>query len=358
MLLLICTAASLACTPSATETPGRAENNLISDPQSNLNGADQTMSTVSNRRLKSFYLDLNSSDLVDAKYQLEYADSGLIQQLVVPAATDSDSTAKPVNSFTYESGVLAQVVRKNKNTDYRVVDGKIVSKHWVDGKGNEKSTSYEYDADGNLIRVTGGFLDFLSYCQSAVNQDTADDNLTLSYEGQKLVSIVSDAGDISVVYGYNSNGLLSSRTTAFNCGNGGIGETFSYNENDQLTSYELKDEFKSPEYDGGLDTRSTYHYNEKGQIVSITRKRHRNEVGRTRELKFGYDSNDEIVSIKNGYDGIVAEEYTLTYEDGHCEEQTYTDPEFIVSPTHAALYVKIYPESLRCGYFLSSLDDR
>jgi len=219
-------------------------------------------------------------------------------------------------------------------------------------------TNYEYDANGKLIRVVGGFLDFAGYCQPRFDRVSGDGNLTLSYEGDRLVSIVSDAGDISVVYGYDPDNLLISRTTAFSCGIGGRAETFTYNKDGRLTTHELTDEFKSPEFDRRLNVLSKYYYNKQDQIVSISRSRQRNGLGRMSKLNFSYDSNDELVEIQNSDDGIQDEVYTLAYEDGHCKEQTYTDPEFIVSPTHSVLYVDIYPKALRCGYFLPTLNDR
>jgi len=377
-VLLACLGANMACTSSSDETPetptGTQSDNLSQNAVVE-DGTNQNAPAISNRRLKSFRVEYQgglldtfgppavvSGQLLPDLIPTEIAyEDGKVQQLLHANVDLPGSAPFLLASYFYDQGALKKIVwesMKERKVEYDIVDGKTIAENWVDENGIERRKSYEYDADGNLVRVVGGFLDFLGNCQSGYNDDDylPVGNLTLTYENSQVVSIVSDAGDVSVDYEYNADNLLISRTSAYGCAGGTIVETFTYNDNGQLATFELINEFESAGPSQAPNAFRTYQYNDKGQIMSISRSGQQGGSGNVSVMSFKYDSNDDLVEIiGEGNVLMPAPVYSFTYEDGACEQQTYTDPEFAASPTHTALYVNIFPESLRCGYFLPVL---
>jgi len=107
---------------------------------------------------------------------------------------------------------------------------------WVSRTENGSTESYEYDADGELIRVSGSASASYAYDDRGNRTESADANGTsrYTYDGNRLVSVEGGAGTRS--YEYDTNGSVSAIRDSVK------GTTsFKYTEKNAVSEIELPD---------------------------------------------------------------------------------------------------------------------
>lgn len=330
-------------TPQTTDEPDNPETTQEPD---NLN--------LQPRRLKTVFFDYMTNDIVNHEISYQYTSAGLVQAETFPS-TD-DGTSRVFESYTYdEMGILKSSSNIRNESTYLPDGEKIITITRTPKDRDSEIKQYQYDADNKVVRVENGFLDFPAYCQpDSNNLLPGKGNLNFTYEDNGIVSAVSDTGDVSALYTYDAQNKLSSRTTTVDCGNGAITETFSYNAAGLLSTYESIDTLDLPITTYGNNSFDEITYNERGQIKTRKVRLAREPTDWLSIVNYLYDSRNELVEIQLTKKGELVTTTQFTYEDGACEHQTYTDPEYEFSPTHSLRQISFYPQPLNCGYFMQN----
>lgn len=224
-------------------------------PISNLTGAFRTSYTS--------YDDagnvLTTTDPMSRVTTRAYDDAG---RLITQARPDQDPTI-----YTYDDdGLRLSETSPSGNSTWTrtyTSDGQIATK--VDARGNspladpgDYTTSYEYDADGNLTGTTDQLGHETTHAYDALGNlmsatDARSKTTTWTYDAAaRLATVTPPGGADPTTYDYNQHGDLVTRTDAL-----GHETTYTYDDIHQVTSV------TDP-----LDRTKTYEWDAEGNLAS------------------------------------------------------------------------------------------
>ena len=184
--------------------------------------------------------------------------------------------------------------------------GNIIEKK--DGNGN--TTSYQYDAENLLTKVTDALGNSTTYTYNAAGNlltqtDGNGNTTTYQYNSANLVSSKTDPSGAAEHYTYYANGKLKGKTDR-----NGIVTSYTYDVFGRLLKEDAEGQVQSYTYDGN------------GNMLTMT-----NETGTTMRT---YDALNRNTSKDVPYIGKSVYEYDLAAAAGEYSERT-TDPKGNVS---------------------------
>ena len=288
--------------------------------------------------------DYPGSDITRDTFSYIYDDIG---RLATRAPLVEAQAQVDLDSFTtklqYAGESLVLLDEPRQSSTYTIEMGRIVSRTTTSKQSGEaRTTRYTYDESDRLVQVTDGTFAFVLDCQPGPG--AGDGDYSITWEDDRVVGIVSDAGDLSVGYGYDDAGLLISRSISRNCDNSEAVERYSRDEAGRLTTIE-----RDPGSAGTLETEERS-YNELGQLVGIALT---NTEGVTEERsRHVYKAEGQLESSVTLVNGNVAQVMTFEYSSDLCVEQLWTEPEDAVVPESETRNVRA-PGMPRCAYFPS-----
>jgi len=199
--------------------------------------------------------------------------------------------------YTYsETGQLTGVYYSDGTSDIFTYDanGRILSA--TDSRG---TTTMEYDASGQLIRIeypSGSFLAYSYDDEGRRIQMTGEDGFTVNYgygANGRLTGLTDASGETMVLYDYDASGRLARK----DMGNGTY-TTYDYDAGGQLIH------LINYAPDGTVNSRFDYTYDDLGRRTSMTTLEG--------EWTYGYDNADRLMFVALPGGRLIEYEYDAT----------------------------------------------
>jgi len=285
------------------------------------NGIDST-NTIALSALSSVTTEFPGTDIERETINYVYDNMGRLESLT-PQLSVQDEEDKFTTYLQYEGDLLASVDGPRQTSIYTIEMGRIVSRTTTNkSSGEARSTQYTYDESARLVQVTEGTFDFVRGCQPGPG--AGNGNYSLTWEDNRVVGIVSDAGDLSVGYSYNDAGLLISRSVIRDCDDREAVERYSHDEAGRIVTIE-----RDPGPTGTFETEER-RYDKDGRVIGISIVDEKGEKSETN--RHVYNDKGQLESLTTLVNGSIARILTFEYSSDICTEQLWTELENTIAP--------------------------
>lgn len=313
-----------------------------SNGDSGMDGTDST-NTLGLVAISSVTTEFPGSDIGRETINYVYDSTGRLVSLAPDLETPGAQQGNLTTELQYEGDFLISVDGPKQSVDYTIEMGRIVSRTSTNkSDGEARTTRYTYDESARLVQVTGGTFAFVRGCQPGPG--AGDGDYSITWEDNRVVGIVSDAGDLSVGYSYDDAGMLISRSISRDCDNREAVERYSRDEAGRLVTIE-----RDPGTAGTLEIEERS-YNEQGRLIGIAITDDKGvKVEQSRHV---YNANGTLESSTTLVNGIEARVVTFEYTSDVCVEQIWTEPEDAINP-ESEIRNSRAPGMPKCGFFPS-----
>lgn len=275
-----------------------SEVNYRYDERNNLIEATDERGNVSSYTYDEFDNLITYTDRLGNAWNFEYDEANHLKKAIDPKGNESLYTHDAIGRMTSYTSPLGNKVEHTYSRN-----GELLEVKDADG-----SITYEYDANGNPVKITDRMGNEQRFEYNAMGQvetavDRAGGVTTYEYDSHGNLMAERDPGGYESVQNYDNRGNV-----AFIRDKGGATTNFTYDANNRLTQVE-----------DALGGTVDYTYDCMGQVTAITDQL-------LREKYFTYDDDGNVIKVTDP----LGKEVSYTYDEAG-NLLTKTDEEGVVT---------------------------